>query len=156
MAGRGPAPKSAATRARRNKKSTARTLTAGHKVRVPELPRSIEWHRMAREEWRRIWKSPMATEFTEADRDGLLKLIVLVNDWWYAESPKERVALAQEIRLQRDAFGLTPRARAGLHWEVARAEEAHDRAVKRKASRPAPSPQPSPASDPRARLHAVK
>jgi hypothetical protein len=43
MAGRGPAPKSAAQRRRRNKTVPVTVLVADGKVRGPELPESLDW-----------------------------------------------------------------------------------------------------------------
>lgn len=152
MAGRGPAPKPSATRQRRNRKTTKATLTSNHKVKAPELSKLIDWHPLARAEWKRIWASPMASEFTEADRDGLVKLIMLTNDFYFAESSSERQKLAAEIRLQRADFGLTPRARAGLQWEIERADEARAKNDRRRG-RQAPSGKPA---DPREALRVVQ
>jgi hypothetical protein len=153
IAGRGPAPKSSATRQRRNKKTTKATLSGDHKVKAPELSKLIEWHPLARDEWKRIWASPMAVEFTDADRDGLVKLIMLTNDFYAAESASERQKLVAEIRLQRADFGLTPRSRAGLQWEIQRADEAKAKSDRRKG-RQAPSGGKS--ADPREALRVVQ
>jgi len=114
---------------------------------------------MAVAEWEDIWRSPMASQFIAADRHGLLKLAVLVNDYWLSGSAKGRRELLAEIRLQRTDFGLAPRPRAGLHWEVARADEAESKAAKRKAapSKAEPAgPDPRAALDPRAGLRIVE
>jgi hypothetical protein len=155
MAGRGPAPKPAAVRARRNKKSTKTKLSSDRKARAPELTATIDWHPLARAEWRRIWASPMAQEFGDVERDGLLKLVILVNDFYAAETPRERKELASEIRLQRADFGLTPRARAGLQWEIERADEAKARNERRRPSKHAAAPK-TPAPDPRGALRVVE
>lgn len=152
MAGRGPAPKTSATRQRRNKKATKATLSGTHKVRAPELSKLIDWHPLARDEWKRIWASPMAAEFAEADRDGLVKLIMLTNDFYAAESASERQKLVAEIRLQRADFGLTPRSRAGLQWEIERADEAKAKNARRRGRRtPAAK-----SADPREALRVVQ
>ncbi|MFZ1927379.1 MAG: hypothetical protein WAU42_14725 [Solirubrobacteraceae bacterium] len=154
MAGRGPAPKPAVMRQRRNKKSTKTTLSGGSKVKAPELTSTIDWHPLTRAEWKRIWASPMASEFTEADRDGLVKLAILVNDFYFAQSSGERKALAAEIRLQRADFGLTPRARAGLQWEIERADEAKAKNDRRRRA-PAKAEKTRPL-DPRGALRVVE
>ncbi|HSZ70230.1 MAG TPA: hypothetical protein VK756_07700 [Solirubrobacteraceae bacterium] len=160
MAGRGPAPKPAAARQRTNRKSTAAKLEADPTAEVPALPdlpdedgNSHTWHPQTLAEWDAIWRSPMASQWPESDYFGLAKLIVVVDDFWWAGSASARREAAVEIRLQRSDFGLAPRPRAGLHWEIARAEEADARAAKRK---PPAEPAGAGAVDPRQRLRAVK
>ena len=158
MAGRGPAPKPAHLRQRRNKKAGATTLTPppeGERRRTPTLPNpdGRKWHRLTRAWWRRVWASPMASEYLETDVDGLGRLAVLVDDFHKAESAKERRELLQEIRLQEARFGLSPVDRARLHWEIAKGEEAE----RKRPHRPAEEAQQQPpAGDPRAILRVVK
>ncbi|OUM99324.1 MAG: hypothetical protein BAA04_09680 [Firmicutes bacterium ZCTH02-B6] len=157
MAGRGPAPKPAHLRQRRNKKAGATTLTPppeGERRRPPTLPNpdGRKWHRLTRAWWRRVWASPMASEYLETDVDGLGRLAVLVDDFHKAESAKERKELLQEIRLQEARFGLSPVDRSRLQWEIAKGDEASRR---RQPPRPVEEPQ-EPARDPRAVLRVVK
>jgi hypothetical protein len=42
----------------------------------------------------------MATEYDAADVHGLLQLAVLVDDFWRAETPRDRQVAGAEIRLQ--------------------------------------------------------
>ena len=79
----------------------------------------------------------MAPEFLEADVHGLFLLAELEDDFHKAERPRDRVELAKEIRLQRQAYGLTPIDRRRLQWEVDRGDEAEQRAsaLARRASR---------------------
>lgn len=56
----------------------------------------------------------MAPEYLEADQHALLMLASLVNEFWTAPT----TALAAEIRLQRQCFGLTPLDRRRLQWEI--------------------------------------
>ena len=156
MAGRGPAPKPAHLRQRRNKKAGATTLTPppeGERRRPPTLPNpdGRKWHRLTRAWWRRVWASPMASEYLETDVDGLGRLAVLVDDFHKAESAKERKELLQEIRLQEARFGLSPVDRSRLQWEIAKGDEASRR---RQPPRPVEEPQ-EPARDPRAVLRVV-
>ena len=139
----GPIPKSAITRQRRNKKSTAATLKAegGELREVPPMPE--EWHNMTKAWWEDVWRSPMADEFIEADKHGLYRLAVLVNEFW--EHPSKD--LHAEIRLGQQAFGLTPIDRRRLQWEVGRAES---------ASRKKPPAKPRAGDDPRERLRLVQ
>jgi hypothetical protein len=119
----GPMPKSPATRARRNRSSTARTLAVAATVAAPALPAVRDWHAMTVAWWRDVWSSPMAGEFLQADMHGLSRLALLVDDFWLASSPTARKDLAGEIRLQGQAFGLTPIDRRRLQWTVDRVEE---------------------------------
>jgi hypothetical protein len=86
-------------------------------VKAPTLRGDIEWHPATRRIWRTWWASPMANEWGE-DIEGLSGLILLVNDLQTAKSGRERAALATEIRLQRDAYGLTPASRRKLGWQL--------------------------------------
>jgi hypothetical protein len=86
----------------------------------------------------------MAPEYDSSDFHGLLLLAVLMNDFWLHPS----TALAAEIRLQRQCFGLTPIDRRRLQWEIERTDEAQTRGEKRRAAaRPKPT-----AVDPRSVL----
>lgn len=89
----------------------------------------------------------MAAEYISADIPGLILVAELVDRFNYGE-----VALAAEIRLQRQCFGLTPLDRRRLQWEIKRVEAA-DR------QRPTQSRPVTPAGgvrDPRRALRAVK
>src|SRR5574343_878822 len=159
----GPVPKDPALRQRRNRTTSAARLEAGgerlRQRRVPALPKivqdtdaegnpvQLEWHPMTRAWWRDVWRSPMAPEFLQADVHGLYRLALLVNAYWRAPS----TALAAEIRLEQQTFGLTPLDRRRLQWEVSRAEEATTK--RRPAPQPAPNAQPI--DDPRSVLKIV-
>lgn len=143
----GPAPKHGSVRARRNKTSTAATLSTVHDVEAPELPADGEWHALTLQWWADIWASPMAPEFEKSDKHGLFILATLVNEFWLSPTKD----LAAEIRLQRQAFGLTPMDRRRLQWEIERVDEAQDRGERRRAT----TPKKAPAADPRSVLHAV-
>ncbi len=62
----------------------------------------------------------MAPEFDGSDIHGLYLLATLVNAFWIEPSQ----ALAAEIRLQRQCYGLTPIDRRRLQWEIERGEQA--------------------------------
>lgn len=157
MAGRGPAPKPAATRQRRNKKVTAATLTApveGVGAGVPALPDrdSGEWHPQVVAWWNNAWRSPMASRYLDADVGGLYLLADLYQKRWEArDDTSTLINLAKEIRLQEARYGLTPIDRSRLQWEVVRAEEAEQ---KRPSKRQAKAPD-APVADPRAALRAI-
>lgn len=118
--------------ARRNKSTTRATLSLVHNVKAPELPdREEGWQRLTLEWWADIWASPMAPEFDKSDRHGLFMLAALVDEFWRNPS----TALAGEIRLQRQCFGLTPIDRRRLQWEIERTDEAVDRGEQRRAAK---------------------
>lgn len=133
----GPAPKHPTLRQRRNKDVTRATLPAetSPRKRPPKLPALPEhtWHPMTKLWWRDVWQSPMAVEYLRADEHGLFRLAVLIDSFWKMPSAK----LAAEIRLQQQAFGLTPIDRRRLQWQVAQTEEAidkHERGRSRRAT----------------------
>jgi hypothetical protein len=113
----GPVPKHPSQRRRRNTGPQFKTLPAeGRKEPVPELPeRPGGWLPSTRDWWRRIWKSPMATEWIEADHDTLLRLAYMVD----AEARGQGgTVLYREIRLLESSFGLNPASRVRLRWEI--------------------------------------
>jgi len=119
---KGPPPKPAHLRQRKNRTSTAAVLRAegeGRK-RAPSLPKDREWHSMTLAWWRDVWHSPMAAQFVKADAHGLYRLAVLVDRFWLEPT----TTLAGEIRQQQAAYGLTPLDRRRLQWESAKAEAA--------------------------------
>lgn len=123
-------PKTASTRQRRNRASTARTLSVVHEVRAPILPPVRDWHPQTRDWWADVWASPMAPEFDSSDRHGLYLLAVLVDTFWDAPSQ----AVAAEIRLQRQCYGLTPIDRRRLQWEIDRGDQASENTQRRRAA----------------------
>lgn len=141
---KGPAPKK--NPGRRNRSATKATLDSQTKVRAPKLP-TRKWHSEARRWWKDIWASPMAPEFLDADQHALVRLAVLISDYWEAENAAARKELAAEIRLQQQAFGLTPIDRRRLQWEVEKAEGARAKGKRRRQKDPVGDP-----TDPRAAL----
>ena len=82
---------------------------------------------MTRAWWRDVWHSPMAGEYVQADIHGLYRLAVLIDQFW-AEPTKE---MAAEIRLQQQAFGLSPIDRRRLEWTIGQAEGASSKRQRR-------------------------
>lgn len=149
----GPAPKPAHLRQRTNKKSTHAVLEAPKEPilrKLPSLPGRL-WEKQTRDWWKRVWCSPMASEYLETDVDGLVRLAVLIDDFWKAENPTSRTSLQQEIRLQELRFGLSPIDRSRLHWEIAKGEDAEQKRQKRRRE----PERPERAADPRSVLKAV-
>ncbi len=119
---RGPIPKDPAIRQRTNRASTAAKLklTGEDDTRkTPPLPKHKEWAPLTRAWWRRVWRSPMAAEYLEADLDGLYRLLELIERFWR----KPSTSLAAEIRTESASYGLTPIDRRRLQWEVERLEK---------------------------------
>ncbi len=127
----GPMPKDPALRQRRNRATTRAVLGAAElpRKRAPRLPKLPDnpWHPLTRLWWNDVWHSPMAAEYVRADVHALLRLAVLVNAFW----TKPDRELGAEIRLQQQAFGLTPLDRRRLEWSIAQADEASTRKAKR-------------------------
>jgi len=124
----GPAPKDPKLRQRRNKKSTRATLARNvePRKRAPSLPdrgNGQEWHKLTKAWWRDLWHSPMADEYLRADEHALFRLAVLIDMFWL-DPTKE---LAGEIRLQQQAFGLTPLDRRRLEWSIEQVNAAQSR-----------------------------
>ncbi len=141
-------PKHPSVRARRNKVTTAATLTTSPVPRVaPALPDGREWHPQTLAWWADVWRSPMASEFEQSDVHGLLILAVLVDEFWR----KPHWTAAAEIRLQGQRFGLSPIDRRRLQWEIERTDEAQERGERRRAG----TKPPAPGDDPRASLRIV-
>jgi hypothetical protein len=69
--------------------------------------------------WHDIWHSPMAEEYVDADKHALFRLAALIDQFWQHPSKE----LGGEIRLQQQAFGLTPLDRRRLEWSVAQTED---------------------------------
>lgn len=135
--------------ARRNRSATKSTLDGQTRVKAPKLP-TRKWHPEARRWWKDIWASPMAPEYLDADQHALIRLAVLISDYWEAKSPTARKELAGEIRLQQQAFGLTPFDRRRLEWTIETTESAKAKGKRRRQKDPTGDP-----TDPRASLSAT-
>ena len=129
----GPTPKDPKLRQRRNRAATrARLIRAGkpriYAPRLPDRGGGQDWHKLTRDWWHDIWHSPMAEEYLEADRHALFRLAALIDAFWQDPS----VNMAREIRLEQQAFGLTPLDRRRLEWSIEQAEAAQDRTEQRR------------------------
>ena len=118
---------------------------------LPVRDDGTEWHPGVLAWWKDIWRSPMASELLKADIHELYQLAELKHQF----ALKPTTALAAEIRLQRQCFGLTPLDRRRLEWSVAQAEEATERRQQKR--RPADVYKPVAATDdPRSILRVVQ
>lgn len=150
----GPAPKDPSVRARRNKSTTRAVLSADHDIEAPELPDGVGWHPLTRRWWADLWSSPMATEYADMDINGMFRVAMLVNDFWAAETYKERAEI--QIRLEKaDAdFGTNPMARRRLEWQIEETEGKQAQGSRRRANegKPQPVAAATSGSDPRLKL----
>src|ERR1039458_2494051 len=118
----GPTPKAASQRRRRNKDPNDRVLNAeivpATVIPLPEEIIGEDLHPMVLEFWHEVMNSPMASEWHPSDMHGLFMLADLYNAYWNcpAEKLTTKSMLAAEIRLQRQAYGLSPMDRRRLHW----------------------------------------
>jgi hypothetical protein len=108
--------------------------------KMPELPKrkgNRKWGPEAIAFWKEIWESAMAPEFNRVDIQGLHILLDLV-DTYYRLPAKEigkKQSLANEIRLQRQCFGLTPIDRMRLQWQSEKTDDLKNKAQKRRNTR---------------------
>jgi hypothetical protein len=112
------APKPPGQRRRRNLDAPRwRTFDAGaRKGRVPPLPaRRPAWSASTRAWWRRVWRSPMSAAYLEADLGALFRLAELVE--LFARGSSSASLIAEQRQLE-DRFGLSPKARQLLQWQV--------------------------------------
>lgn len=127
----GPSPKPAHLRQRANKKPGATVLpfSSTGKSKPPDIPNPDErvWHPLTLVQWANAWRSPMASQWLESDFDGLARLARLWDDYNRTGS----IDFIKEIRLQSQAFGLTPLDRSRLQWEISKADEAEHKQSRR-------------------------
>jgi len=117
-----PAPKPPGTRVRRNTDQPQwRSLTSDGKAKAPALPsKTPTWLKPTRDWWQAIWDSPMATAWLPSDVPVLVRLARIVDLDNRGEST---AATLSEARQLEDRFGLSPRARRLLQWDVTAAAQ---------------------------------
>lgn len=115
-----PTPKPPGQRRRRNAGQTQWTELPGDGRRgdVPVLP-GENWLESTLEWWETIWRSPMATVWQDADIDALVRLARLRDEFRRGDLPVSALGAVQQLE---DRFGLSPKARRQLQWEVGHAE----------------------------------
>jgi hypothetical protein len=84
----------------------------------------VPWNPQVKAWWARLWSSPMAAEYIEADLDALFMLASLKDEFW-TRSPGNG-KLAGEIRQEEARFGLTPLDRRRLEWGLDKPPEDDD------------------------------
>lgn len=129
---RGPAPKPAEKRQRRNEPTFATTELdpAGPKVKAPRLDGASKLLARTRR-WYSTWcDSPQAAQFLGTDWERLQMLALVVDDFFRADEPALRQKLLAEIRSQEAKLGGTPEDRLRLRWRLASNERKDDAATK--------------------------
>jgi hypothetical protein len=110
-----PDPKPPSRRRRRNPVPGEGQLPAqGRTTPAPPLAKGFAWLEWTREYWATIWASPMATRWTDYDVPALTRLAMLQQR---ALIDDDRKVLG-EVRQLEDRFGLSPRGRRLLGWEI--------------------------------------
>lgn len=113
-----PLPKPKGQKVRRGASAPWKELPAeGSGVAAPKLS-GLVTDESVREWWQTIWESPMATAWLPADVDGLTRLALLKQQWLVGDAPAVALPAMQQLE---DRYGLSPKARRALQWEVARA-----------------------------------
>lgn len=124
MAGRGPAPKPAASRARRNAVPATATLTFTPAAQ-PDLHAGFPWPEQTREWWARWGRCPQASMFSETDWDFLADTALLHATVWgsaqdaVAHGGKLDLSQVAELRLRVAKLGATVEDRQRLRIEFA-------------------------------------
>ena len=117
-----PLPKPPGQRVRRNKeqKEWKQLPAGGSGLTAPKLPtKKPTWLKSTRDKWKRLWASPMATTFTEADRIALERMALLWDEISRGNTGGGRLNAVQNLE---DRFGISPKSRRQLQWEIKQAE----------------------------------
>lgn len=110
------APKPPGQRVRRNKDQREWVTLDGSKRKPPTLPtKKPAWLKSTREWWKHLWASPMSSVYSEADLDSLFRLARLKD----LEARGElKISALSALQTLEDRFGLSPKARQMLQWQV--------------------------------------
>lgn len=120
MAGRGPAPKDQARRARRNADPVATTVVTFVRADQPALPEGLEWPE-ATVTWWAVWRdSPLSEHFMATDWQFMLDTALLHRAVW----GRGDTSVLPELRLRLAKVGATPEDRARLRISFAEADDA--------------------------------
>ena len=134
MAGRGPAPKPAGERRRRNPVAVVESVVVPDAVlRGRELPGEFAWCSQTHKWWDTWRGSAQAQAFTDSDWDFLLDTALLHHLFWEGDR-----SVAAELRLRVAKFGATPEDRARLRMSVGEPPKPGKGAVPGAASAGAP------------------
>jgi DNA-directed RNA polymerase sigma subunit (sigma70/sigma32) len=114
-----PTPKPPGQRRRRNigQSQWKELPPEGRKGAAPPLPEDEEWLDSTFGWWKRIWASPMATIWVDADIEPLTRLARLKDD--FDRGDRNGLTAIQNLE---DRFGLSPKSRRQLQWEIKQGE----------------------------------
>lgn len=145
MPGRGPAPKDASKRARRNKDAVELRVLEIQPTSQPKLPtldfdalgkddagettvvkKRFTWPATTKMWWEMLSRHPLAAEFTEMDWAYLAETAMIHAQFW-----KGDFKLASELRLREAKYGFTPEDRARLRMQFALATTAEVESAER-------------------------
>jgi hypothetical protein len=141
MAGRGPAPKPADKRARRNTDPVPLRVLIAEALEQPALPGGVpvsvdgelvelDWPERTRDWWQMWNDSPLSAEFTSTDWSFLLDTAMLHAAFWRGD-----IKVAGELRQRVAKFGATPEDRARLRITFAAADEAEEKPARQGSAR---------------------
>jgi hypothetical protein len=114
MGVRGPLPKDAGQRRRRNPVVPV-VAFSGPGRKPPPLPKTVKAPPTVRAWWRALWASPISQGFDVVDHPALVRIVVL---WTRALDGRATIGELAELRQLEDRFGLNPLARRRLGWQV--------------------------------------
>jgi hypothetical protein len=137
---RGPAPKPAGLRQRRNKVTTAATLPSvedSKSRKIPALPKregaAERWHPKAEAWWKSFWRSPMAAEVQDSDKMGGLYLAAeALHRAWASKEDTLFLRFMEAFHKMMTEFGGSPIARRRLQWQIDQGEAATERTERRR------------------------
>lgn len=116
----GATPKPPGQRRRERPAAAAwKRLPAAEPFAVPALPtRKPAWLKSTRAWWKALWASPMATTYLEADLPSLFRLAEMVDS-----RARGTLGATETVAMTalEDRFGLSPKARRALQWEISQA-----------------------------------
>lgn len=145
--------KDPSVRARRNKSSTRRTLSADHDVSAPPLPviDGVEWQPITHLWWADLWASGMAPEYLDVHRYGLFRVAMLFNQFFDPDTAlKQQLEIQVRLEKAEADYGINPMALRRLEWQIVETTDKQAASEKRRAQPVAPVS--APVSDPRLKL----
>lgn len=129
-------PKPPELRARANRPQAGEWVTLGDPYPGPIPPHPVGCsHERCASAWEAWWSDPVSGQWSEAQRDSVLDLAILLHAW--VDEPS-KVSLATEVRQLRHQLGLTPRGMRDLRWRYP--EEVPEEPAEEKPKKPKPDP----------------
>lgn len=101
------------------------TLPAAREWQRPPASPDRDWLVSTRSWWEALWASPMATTYQEADVSALVRLAEMVDERSRGQLGATETAAMTVLE---DRFGLNPKSRRALQWEIEQAGAGGDAA----------------------------